>query len=118
MSFECWQEAQVSRSIGPNDITQSCVAGGNLEQPSPGQTVQMKGGQRALQPNRLRRLIDWLCDNWKRPDEGIWEVRGGRRQFVYSKLMCWVAVDRSLRLAEKRSRFGRAFRRRRHSKLL
>jgi hypothetical protein len=52
---------------------------------------------------RLRRLVDWLCDNWKREDEGIWEVRGGRRHFVYSKLMSWVALDRSLRLADKRS---------------
>jgi GH15 family glucan-1,4-alpha-glucosidase len=51
----------------------------------------------------LRKLIDWLCDNWQREDEGIWEVRGGRRHFVYSKLMCWVALDRSLRLAGKRS---------------
>jgi GH15 family glucan-1,4-alpha-glucosidase len=52
---------------------------------------------------RLRGLVDWLCDNWKQPDEGIWEVRGGRRHFVYSKLMSWVAVDRALRLADKRS---------------
>jgi pentatricopeptide repeat protein len=52
---------------------------------------------------RLRILIDWVCDNWQREDEGIWEVRGGRRHFVYSKLMCWVAVDRGLRLADKRS---------------
>jgi GH15 family glucan-1,4-alpha-glucosidase len=52
---------------------------------------------------RLRRLVDWLCDNWKREDEGIWEVRGGQRHFVYSKLMSWVALDRSLRLADKRS---------------
>jgi GH15 family glucan-1,4-alpha-glucosidase len=52
---------------------------------------------------RLRRLIDWLCDNWNREDEGIWEVRGGRRHFVYSKVMSWVALDRSLRLADKRS---------------
>jgi GH15 family glucan-1,4-alpha-glucosidase len=52
---------------------------------------------------RLRRLIDWLCDNWKREDEGVWEVRGGRRHFVYSKVMSWVALDRSLRLADKRS---------------
>jgi GH15 family glucan-1,4-alpha-glucosidase len=51
----------------------------------------------------LRGLVDWLCDNWKQPDEGIWEVRGGRQHFVYSKLMCWVALDRSLRLADKRS---------------
>lgn len=51
----------------------------------------------------LRRLIDWVCDNWQRPDEGIWEVRGGQKHFVYSKLMCWVALDRGLRLADKRS---------------
>jgi GH15 family glucan-1,4-alpha-glucosidase len=51
----------------------------------------------------LRRLVDWVCDNWQRKDEGVWEVRGGRQHFVYSKLMCWVAIDRGLRLAEKRS---------------
>jgi GH15 family glucan-1,4-alpha-glucosidase len=51
----------------------------------------------------LRRLINWVCDNWQRKDEGIWEVRGGPQHFVYSKLMCWVAVDRALRLADKRS---------------
>ncbi|MDY7226503.1 glycoside hydrolase family 15 protein [Hyalangium rubrum] len=51
----------------------------------------------------LRRLVDWVCDHWKERDEGIWEVRGGRRHFVYSKMMCWVAVDRAIRLADKRS---------------
>ncbi len=51
----------------------------------------------------LRRLVDWVCVHWNQPDEGIWEVRGGRRHFVYSKLMCWVAVDRAIRLADKRS---------------
>ena len=51
----------------------------------------------------LRRLINWVCDNWQRTDEGVWEVRGGQQHFVYSKLMCWVAVDRGLRLADKRS---------------
>ena len=51
----------------------------------------------------LRPLLDWVAENWGQPDEGIWEVRGGRRQFVFSKLMCWVALDRGLRLADKRS---------------
>jgi len=51
----------------------------------------------------LVRLIDWVCKNWRRKDEGIWEVRGGKREFLYSRLLCWVAVDRGLRLAEKRS---------------
>ena len=53
--------------------------------------------------SHLRKLVDWVCDNWGREDEGIWEVRGGRRHFVYSKFMCWVALDRGLRLADKRS---------------
>ncbi len=51
----------------------------------------------------LSRLMEWVCDHWDQPDEGIWEVRGGRQHFVYSKLMCWVALDRGVRLAEKRS---------------
>ena len=51
----------------------------------------------------LRALTDWVCDNWQRPDEGIWEIRGGQQHFVYSKLMCWVALDRAIRLADKRS---------------
>ncbi len=48
-------------------------------------------------------LIDWVCDNWQRPDEGIWEVRGGTYEFLYSRVMCWVAIDRGIRLAQKRS---------------
>ncbi len=52
---------------------------------------------------KVRRLLNWLCDNWRRPDEGIWEPRGGPQQNVYSKVMCWVALDRGARLAEKRS---------------
>ena len=51
----------------------------------------------------LRRLTDWVVENWKEQDEGIWEVRGGRKHFVYSKLMCWVAIDRAIRLADGRS---------------
>lgn len=51
----------------------------------------------------LRRLLSWVCDNWQRKDEGIWETRGAKEHFVYSKLMCWVALDRGLRLADKRS---------------
>jgi GH15 family glucan-1,4-alpha-glucosidase len=50
----------------------------------------------------LVRLLDRLCTTWQQPDEGIWEVRGGRQHFVYSKMMCWVAFDRGLRIANKR----------------
>ena len=51
----------------------------------------------------VREMLNWVVENWQQPDEGIWEVRGGRRQFVHSKLMCWVALDRGLRLANHRS---------------
>ena len=51
----------------------------------------------------LEEIVDWVCDNWRKEDEGVWEVRSGRAHFVYSKLMCWVCLDRGLRLAEKRS---------------
>jgi GH15 family glucan-1,4-alpha-glucosidase len=47
--------------------------------------------------------MDWLAETWRQPDEGIWEVRGGLQHFTYSKMMCWVAFDRALRLADKRS---------------
>jgi GH15 family glucan-1,4-alpha-glucosidase len=53
--------------------------------------------------NYLRRLTDWVCKHWQETDDAIWEVRGGPKQFVYSKMMSWVAVDRALRLAGKRS---------------
>jgi GH15 family glucan-1,4-alpha-glucosidase len=44
----------------------------------------------------------WLCDHWDQPDEGIWETRGGPRKFLYSQLMCWVAMERAIRLASRR----------------
>src|SRR6266568_238600 len=53
--------------------------------------------------SHVRRVIDWVADNWMKPDDGIWEVRGGQRQFIYSKVQCWVALDRAIRLATKRS---------------
>ncbi|MFI5967805.1 glycoside hydrolase family 15 protein [Streptomyces asoensis] len=46
-------------------------------------------------------LMQWLCENWRQPDEGLWEVRGGRRQFVHSKVMVWVAADRAVRALEE-----------------
>jgi GH15 family glucan-1,4-alpha-glucosidase len=52
---------------------------------------------------RIIGLMDWLRKNWDRPDEGIWEVRGGRKHLLHSRLMSWVAFDRVIRLAEKRS---------------
>jgi len=51
----------------------------------------------------LVRLVNWVCDHWRQPDEGVWEVRGGRRPFLYSRVLCWVAIDRAMRIALDRS---------------
>ena len=50
----------------------------------------------------LARLVEWVCEHWDQADEGIWEVRGGRQHFTYSRLMCWVAVERAIRIAIQR----------------
>ncbi|MFD7137843.1 glycoside hydrolase family 15 protein [Streptomyces sp. NPDC059894] len=47
-------------------------------------------------------LVEWVCDHWDQPDEGIWETRGGRKNFLYSRLMCWVAIERAVRMAHRR----------------
>jgi len=65
-----------------------------------GKPVSHRGWQ------EVQRLLEWLRNNWRRPDEGIWEVRGGPREFLHSRVMCWVAYDRALRLASKRSLSG------------
>ncbi len=47
-------------------------------------------------------LVNWVCAQWDQPDEGIWETRGGRKNFLYSRLMCWVAIERAMRMARRR----------------
>ena len=47
----------------------------------------------------LRRVVDFVIDHWREPDEGVWETRGGRQQFVFSKVWCWVALDRAIKAA-------------------
>lgn len=49
----------------------------------------------------LRSLVDWVSEHWERPDSGIWEVRAGEQHYVMSKVMCWVALDRGVRMAEE-----------------
>ena len=50
----------------------------------------------------LRRIVDWLCENWDQADEGIWETRGGQKEFTYSRLMSWVAIERAIRMNRAR----------------
>jgi pentatricopeptide repeat protein len=66
----------------------------------------MAGDDFGLQPAHegwlaLTRVIDWVSDNWDQPDEGVWETRGGRKDFTYGRFQCWVALDRAIRLAER-----------------
>jgi GH15 family glucan-1,4-alpha-glucosidase len=49
---------------------------------------------------RLADIADYVCDSWRKPDAGIWEVRSETRHFTQSKMMCWVALDRALNLAD------------------
>ncbi len=51
----------------------------------------------------LVRIIDYVAKNWEQPDEGIWEIRSGKNHFLFSRVMCWVVIDRGIRIAEKRS---------------
>jgi GH15 family glucan-1,4-alpha-glucosidase len=52
---------------------------------------------------KLSKLVEWVASNWRKSDEGIWEVRGGPRQFLHSRALCWVAMDRAMKLAQRRS---------------
>jgi GH15 family glucan-1,4-alpha-glucosidase len=50
------------------------------------------------------KMLDWLCEHWDQPEEGIWETRGGQKDFTYGRFQCWVALDRAIRLAEHRGK--------------
>jgi GH15 family glucan-1,4-alpha-glucosidase len=52
---------------------------------------------------KIRERLEWICENWELPDAGIWEMRNRQEHFVYSKVMNWVALDRGIRLADKRA---------------
>ncbi|MFB6317243.1 glycoside hydrolase family 15 protein [Saccharicrinis sp. FJH54] len=51
----------------------------------------------------LKKFVDFVCDNWQTKDRGMWEVRDEKREFLISKVMSWVAIDRGIRIAEHRS---------------
>lgn len=49
----------------------------------------------------VHNIVEYVCEHWDKPDAGIWEVRGGPKHFVYSKVMCWTALDRAIELAQR-----------------
>ncbi|POA83851.1 glycoside hydrolase family 15 protein [Pseudomonas protegens] len=62
-----------------------------------GEAISHEGWKHTVQ------VVDQVCDSWQSKDVGIWEMRGEQHHFLHSRLMCWVAVDRAIRLASKRS---------------
>ncbi|MFC9075466.1 glycoside hydrolase family 15 protein [Streptomyces sp. NPDC057062] len=65
--------------------------------------------QRGLQTSfvnwqALTRIVDWVCDNWEQPEAGIWETRGGDKDFTYGRVATWIALDRAIRMAAARGR--------------
>lgn len=51
----------------------------------------------------IKGSAEYVCDHWQQPDAGIWEFRGGKREFLHSRMMCWIAIDRALRIASQES---------------
>lgn len=62
-----------------------------------GEAISHEGWQHVTQ------IVNHVCDTWEQADVGIWEMRGEKHHFLHSRLMCWVALDRAIRLASKRS---------------
>ncbi|GAA1082341.1 glycoside hydrolase family 15 protein [Kitasatospora arboriphila] len=84
------------------DQLQLDIYGEALYAMAEGREIGVQAGYRGWKA--AAKTLDWLADNWDRPDEGIWETRGGRKDFTFSRVMTWVAFDRGLRLAEEFSR--------------
>jgi GH15 family glucan-1,4-alpha-glucosidase len=101
--FEGWRGSRPVRiGNGAADQLQLDIYGEALD-------TLMAGAERGLPIAHsgwlaLTRMMDWVCDNWDQPDEGVWETRGGRRDFTYGRFQCWVALDRAIRLAERTGR--------------
>jgi GH15 family glucan-1,4-alpha-glucosidase len=101
--FEGWQNSRPVRiGNGAADQLQLDIYGEAMDAiynaSESGLPIAHRGWQ------ELSRIIDWVADNWDQPDEGIWETRGGRRDFTYGRFQCWVALDRALRMAERTGR--------------
>ncbi|GAA2164165.1 GH15 family glucan-1,4-alpha-glucosidase [Humibacillus xanthopallidus] len=105
-SLEHWDGYRGSHPVrignGASDQLQLDIYGEALD-------ALFAGDQRGLQFGHdgwlaLRRVVDWVAAHWDAPDEGIWETRGGQKDFTYGRLMSWVALDRAIRLATTRGR--------------
>jgi GH15 family glucan-1,4-alpha-glucosidase len=101
--FEGWRGSRPVRiGNGASDQLQLDIYGEVLDAMAHADT---QGLQMAHQGwTALAGMMDWLCEHWDQPEEGIWETRGGQKDFTYGRFQCWVALDRAIRLAEHRGR--------------
>ncbi|MDX2389456.1 MULTISPECIES: glycoside hydrolase family 15 protein [unclassified Streptomyces] len=91
--------APVRIGNGAADQLQLDIYGEAIYALSQGSEIAQQAGFRGWQA--LARTLDWFAEAWDRPDEGIWETRGGRKDFTYSRVMSWLAFDHGLQLAER-----------------
>jgi GH15 family glucan-1,4-alpha-glucosidase len=101
--FEGWRGSRPVRiGNGAADQLQLDIYGEAMDSVYLADTSGVQAGHRGW--TELARIIDWLCDNWDQPDEGIWETRGGQKDFTYGRFQTWVALDRAIKLATRRAR--------------
>jgi GH15 family glucan-1,4-alpha-glucosidase len=101
--FEGWRGSRPVRiGNGAADQLQLDIYGEAMDSVYLGDVNGLQAGSQAWA--ELARMIDWLCEHWDQPDEGIWETRGGRKDFTYGRFQCWIALDRAVRLAQHRGR--------------
>ena len=107
-SLEHWSGYRDSRPVrignGASDQLQLDIYGEALDSIFFADQCGLPVGHRGW--TSICELLDWLATHWDQPEEGIWETRGGRKDFTYGRLMCWVAFDRGLRMAAAHGRPG------------
>jgi GH15 family glucan-1,4-alpha-glucosidase len=105
-SLEHWSGYRGSRPVrignGASDQLQLDIYGEALDSIFFADDRGLQVGHRGW--TAIRELLDWLAGHWDQPEEGIWETRGGRKEFTYGRLMCWVAFDRGIRMAASHGR--------------
>jgi len=101
--FEGWRGSRPVRiGNGAADQLQLDIYGEAMDSIFLGDSYGITPGHQGW--TSVTRIIDWLCEHWDQPDEGIWETRGGRKNFTYGRFQAWVALDRAIRMATARGR--------------
>jgi GH15 family glucan-1,4-alpha-glucosidase len=101
--FEGWRGSRPVRiGNGAADQLQLDIYGEAMNSVFLADANGLQAGHQAW--TELARIVDWVCDHWDQPDEGIWETRGGQKNFTYGRLQCWIALDRAIRMAQHRGR--------------